>query len=264
MPGFTYPASIPTITISSILTRARSIHRVNNSKISLVADPTLANIDPAMFNNDEGACVLAAAVEYNHDAPLRLVNQIQGGDNVYVYDLSTYIPGWDNRFAVEKIMYPLNLPEEVEMYDNAWSQSIDPITNDPVLRFQSNRPSGSAYTAQYPNGIFAVYFLAPHMFDLTTGLTTIPSYHSEAVSQYIAGLMLEQAADIAAQFSDKQIFENKDMGQLADRLQNRANNCKERYREIVEKDQVEFGPFWAKWELDSPTGWRPFHPSNLY
>jgi len=262
MTDFAYPANLPTQPITPIITRARSIHRVNSAKITRIADLTLATIPAA--DNDEWMCVNAAATEYNHDCPLRCTTIIPGGQGIYEFDLPTVVPGWDNRFSVDKIYYPINLPEKYLMYDNFWEQTINGTTNNPVLRFQPSMLTPSSYSAQYPSGSFEMWFQAPQMFDATTNLTTIPSWHTEGLAQLIACYMLELTVSIASQFGDQQIFENKDMKELAARLQARANTCKERYKEIVEKDMVDAGPYWCRFELSSPTGYRPFHPPHLY
>ncbi len=272
MPDLTYPSSVETsVTVSSILNRARSLHRVNSPKISLISDLTLASVVaatwpdiPALFKCDEGKCLIAAIKEYSTDNPLRMVVKLQGGDGKYVYLLPDEIPGWNSYCSVEQIQYPLNRPEEVIMDSNAWAMTIDVETNKPALRFQTNRPSGSAYTANFPNGAFAMWYMAPHMFDLNLNKTTIPEYHEEAISQLVAALVLEVAANLASQFGDKQVFENKDLQGLGERLQNRANKCREIYAKITGKDQVSFGPHYAEWDLPSNLGWRPFHPDNLY
>lgn len=272
MPDLTYPDAVKTtVTPGGILTRARGIHRVNSPKISLVSDLTMASVVaatwpdiPALFKCDEGRCLIAAVKEYSTDNPLRMVQLMEGGNGKWVYILPTEIPGWNAYCSLEQIQYPLSRPEEVIMDSNAWSLTIDAATNKPALRFQTNRPSGSAYTANFPNGQFAVWYMAPHMLDLNNNLTTIPEYHEEGVSNLVAALVLEIAANLASQFGDKQIFENKDLQGLGERLQGRANKCRETYSRIIGKDQVGFGPHFAEWDLPSNLGWRPFHPDNLY
>ena len=263
-----YPASIQTIQISPILARARSIHRINNGKVSLIPDLSLASVVattppviPLLFQNDEGQAALASFSQYSTDCPLRLVQQTVANAQQYVYFLRTVIPGWNNKFAIEKIQYLIGtLSEELFVDDMNWSQTIDPGTCEPVLRFTTDWPGGG--TGGPLNGLFGIWYMAPHMWDLSNNLTTAYEYHSEAISQLIAAYVLEQAATVAAGFGDKQIFENKDLQGLADRLQGRATKCREEYMRIVNKDADGFGPHFAKWVLPTVTGWTPFHPTN--
>ena len=263
------------MSMASILVRARAIHRVDYPKLSRIVDPTLAlpasvaalqaSNGSVLFANDEGGCVIEAIEEYNQDIPNRRCVVVQGQNGVWLYFLDDIITGWDNQVQIiEDIIYPLGVPEEVRMNRNVWAQTMDPSTERPVLRFQTDRPTGSSYTAMYPSNSFAIMYLEPYLFNINTGECNIRTVHEGAISNLIAAKYLELAANECAQFGDQQIFQNKDMKDLHARLQTRADKCREEYNKVVVKDQYDKGPHWAGWYLSLPTGWSPFHPDQIY
>lgn len=250
--------------MSSIITRARSIHQTNTKKLSLIPDLSLSVPSENNFMNDEGGCVLTAAKQYSTDAPLRQVFLAQGADDVFLYDLETMIPGWNDRYEIEMIEYPLDLPQMNFMDNNCWDQSVNPATMRSCLWFSSNFPggNGSSYYASFPSGSFGIWYMRPHIFDTSTNLSSIPDWHEEAVSQLAASLFMCLASNIAAQFSDKTSIENKDLGGLSARIQGQADKAKAEYDRIIGKDQVAFGPQVVGWEVQGTLGWMPFHPAR--
>jgi hypothetical protein len=231
--------------------------------LSMIPDLNLTVPSALNFENDEGNCLLAAVDLYSTDSPRRRVAMVQGNVQVYQYDMLTLIPEWSERHGIESIQYPLDLPYENFMDSNAWALSINPSNERYILRFNTNFPGGNTYTNQYPAGAFGIWYMCPHLFDPATNDSSIPGRHEEAVSQLAASMMLELAANKASQYSDRQILENKDMGSFGSRLQAQADKAKETYLRLIGKDAVAFQPVWVDWDVNSDTGWMPFHPTNL-
>lgn len=252
-----YAAGVPKQKISSILKRARDIHGINNPKITLIQDLTLSGVTavdppdvPTVFDNVEGRCALAAIREYSNDVPLRMAKKI-AFNGTTVYFLPTIVPGWDPNCAIEKIQYPISDSDDNDIDPGDWSETLDPATSHPILRFKYQLTSDFCLWASYP-----------HMYDIANNLTSVPAIHIEAVAQLQASLVIAEAATIAAGFGDKQVFENKDMGALAERLQARVEKHKAEYDRIIGKNMDSFGPHFCEMLSPVPKNqmWRPGHP----
>lgn len=252
------------MSMASIVKRMRSIHKIDDRKISQFPDVSLKIPNASNFDNDEGGCLISAVLQYSQDYPLRQVVLVTAASSKGSYRLLSLVPSWNDRCGIEEIHYPLDTQQDTVMADNDWVQTLDPATGDQVLRFQSSGYLGNGYNSfDYPYGSFAMWYMGPQKFDITTNESSIPASHEEAVSQLAASLYLEIAAVVAAQFGDKQLIENKDMGGLADRLQARADKAKDRYDKLIAKDAVSFQPTFVNWNISGSLGNLDFHPHSM-
>lgn len=242
--------------VLKIAKRCRSIHRVNMKQISLIPNLSTATVNLDL-DNDEGRAILAAVDEYSTALPRHRSIQVNASTGVGVYVLEDLIEDWREEHGIEDIQYPINPGQQILMDRNYWAQVVDPNTEKWTLIFSKDIPSGP----------FGILYNCPHLFDLETDETSISSSHEEAIAQWAAGLMLEMSANLSAQFSDRQIFENKDMGGLADRLQARADKAYANWARIIDPDSVNYNPTFVDWDVEMGGGQgafdSPFHPSNL-
>jgi hypothetical protein len=252
------------MSMASIVKRMRSIHKIDDRKISQFPDVSLRTPSASNFDNDEGGCLLSAVLQYSQDYPLRKVVLVTSQATLGYYRLLDLVPSWNDRCGIEEIHYPLQTQQDTVMADNDWVQTIDPATGDQILRFQGGGyPQNGYNSSSYPGGSFAMWYMGPQIFNISTNECSIPVSHEEAVSQLAASLYLEIAAVVAAQFGDKQLIENKDMGGLADRLQARADKAKDRYDKLIAKDAVSFQPTFVNWNISGSLGNLDFHPHSM-
>lgn len=249
--------------ISGLIKRVRNNHLVDVASIDLIPDlenypgdtPSSENL--SNWDSSEAESILDAVEEYNSDKPLHQVLLVPAVSGSYSYFLDTLITGWANKdWRVERVQYPVDGQFKQQFMENQkWRQTLDPATNRPILQFQETTLTGH----------FCIHYFRPHVFDPGLDQMSIPRDHWEPVAKKAAAKVLRKAAAICASFGDRVAgFDSKNLNGAMERYETKADKNDAEYDRIINVEVPDAQPTWITWEGSSPTGYRDFHPPNLY
>lgn len=249
--------------ISNLIKRCRNAHLVDVVGIDLIPDltndpgdtPDAANLDN--WDSSEAESILDAVEDYSSDKPLHQILLVSAGANQQKYFLDELVTGWDNKdWKIERIQYPIDGQLKENWFENQdYRQTRDPATGRPILQFQERTLTGS----------FAIHYFRPHVFEPGLDQMSIPRDHWEVVAKKAAAKVLRKAAAICASFGDRVAgFDNKDLSGVMQRYETKAEKYDAEYDKIIGQEEPDASPTWITWPGSSPTGYRDFHPPNLY